>query len=78
MSGSLSGADVEPYAARLEISEDVLGPLVPVDRGGVAKSSRWMWVSTSAEAVRLASFAADWSSSAWRHNLFRTVIKNNT
>ena len=36
MSGSFSGADMEPYAARLEISDDVLGPLVPVDHGGFA------------------------------------------
>ena len=41
MSGSLLCADVEPCVALLEASdEDVLGPLVPDDRGGVAKSSR--------------------------------------
>ena len=76
MSGSFSCADTEPYAALLEISDDVLGPLVPDDRGGVAKSSRGMWVSTSADAVRLASLAADRNSSAWRRNLFRTIMKN--
>ena len=69
---------MEPFAARLEISDDVLGPLAPDDRGGVGKLSRGMWVSTSTEAARLASLAADWNSSAWRRNLFRTVMKNNT
>ena len=40
MSGSFSCADVEPCVALLEASDDdVLGPLVPDDRGGVAKSS---------------------------------------
>ena len=62
----------------LEISDDVLGPLVPDDRGGVAKSSRGMWVSTSTDAVRLTSLAADRNSSAWSCNLFHTVMKNDT
>ena len=81
MSGSFSCAD--PYAALLDSSDDVLGILdrggvIPLDRGGVVKSSREMYAITSADAVHLASLAADRNLSAWRRNLFRTVMKNNT
>ena len=64
---------MEPWVSA---SDDVLGPLEPNDRGGDVKSSPLGCISTSDEAVRLASLAANWSSSGLSRSLLRTVMKN--